>query len=165
MWETVEIYFDRYPAQRKVANYIMENGLCVRNDEVMLDQIKVSKSELARVVGVDKRVVFSTVKTISAEPKLSSIFSKLKPSCSLVEVASEMGWDVLAITLSDPAFPGVLGNIATTIGKAKVSIRQAIGEDPMFTSGLLYIVTETSIPGYVINEIKDLEGVKSVTVM
>ncbi len=165
MWETVEYYFERYPGQRRVANYIMDNGLCVIDGEIRLHELKVSKSEVARVVGVDKRVVFAAIKTIMAEPKLSSVFSKLLPSCSLVEVASEMGWDVLAITLSDPAIPGVLGNVATTIGKAKVSIRQAIGEDPAFSSGLLYIVTETTIPGYVLNEIKQIEGVKTVTIM
>lgn len=165
MWETVESHFSRYPGQRKVANYIMDNGLSVQDGEIRLDKIRISKTELARVVGVDKRVVFATVSTITKEPELASIFGKLLPSCSLVQVAPEMGWDVLAITLSDPAYPGVLGNVATTIGKAKVSIRQAIGEDPTFSSGLLYIVTETSIPGYVLNEIKDIEGVRTVTIM
>jgi predicted regulator of amino acid metabolism with ACT domain len=165
MWEAVANYFDRYPGQRKVANYIMDNGLCVQGGNIFLDKIKVSKSEVARVVGVDKRVVTSTMKTIMSEPQLAAVFSKLKPSCSLVEVASEMGWDVLAITLSDPAIPGVLGNVAQTIGNAGVSIRQAIGEDPMFTSGLLYVVTETAIPGHIINEIKHIQGVKTVTLM
>jgi len=165
MWEIVENDFDRFPGQKKVARYIMDNGLCVRDSDVWLDRIRVSKSELAKAVDVDKRVVFATMKTISSNPKLASVYSKLKPSCSLINVASEMGWDVLAITLSDPAIPGVLGNVATTIGRAKVSIRQAIGEDPTFSSGLLYIVTETPIPGEVINEIRKIPGVKTVTLM
>lgn len=165
MWETVEHHFDKYPAQKKVAGYIMDNGLSVKNNEIRLDKIRVSKSELARAVGVDKRVVSAAVKTIMSEPKLESIFSKLLPSCNLKDVAPEMGWDVLAIALSDPARTGVLGNIATAIGNANVSIRQAIGEDPIFASGLLYIVTETPIPGSVINEIKNIEGVVSVTLL
>jgi len=165
MWEIVEAEFDRYPGQKKVARYIMDNGLSVKDNEVWLDRIRVSKSELAKAVDVDKRVVFATLRTVSERPKLASVFSKLKPSCSLVDVAAEMGWDVLAITISDPATPGLLGNVATTIGKANVSIRQAIGEDPTFSSGLLYIITETTIPGNVISEIRKLPGVKTVTMM
>ena len=164
MWETVAHYFDRYPSQRKVAKYIIDNGVRVKNNTIMLDKLRISSAELARAVGVDKRVVSATIKTIMLEPKLESIFSKLQPSCNLKDVAPEMGWDVLEIILSDPALPGVLGNIATTIGKANISIRQAIGEDPTFSSGLLFIITETTIPGYVIDEIKKIRGIESITI-
>jgi predicted regulator of amino acid metabolism with ACT domain len=163
MWETIKEEFSRVPSQAEVARYMLEIGVRVDGQRIFLDKVSISHSQLASALEKDKRIVKSTLKTISSNERLYRIFSKLKPSCNLVDVASVMGWDVIEITLSDPALPGVLGKIASTIGESGVSIRQAIGEDPTYSTGLLFIITETEIPGSVFEGLRQIEGVDKIT--
>lgn len=163
MWDHISYYFEKYPSQVKLVKFLMDNGLSIRDGKIMLRNVKISNSEIARAVGIDKRVVSSTIERVEAEMKVNAIFSKLTPYCNYKDVAPVMGWDLLEITLNDPATPGILGNVASAIGKANISIRQAVGDDPALSTGRLLIVTESPVPGYLLNEIKKMKGVKSVT--
>jgi len=162
MWEYIEDDFTRIPSQAVVARYLMDTGISVKENRLYVDKVAVSHSQVALALNKDKRIVTATVKTINSSPRLYSIYSRLKPTCNLIDVAEEMGWGVIEISLSDPAMTGVLGNIATTIGNTGVSIRQAIGEDPTISSGLLFIVTEAPLPGYALNKLREIPGVEKI---
>lgn len=163
MWELISSKFSRVPSQAVVAKYMLEVGIRVEGKRIFVDRVAVSYGQLAKAVGKDKQIVSATIRTINADRKLSRVFANLLPTCSLIRVAPEMGWEVYELALSDPARPGVLGAVATTIGKTGVSIRQAIGEDPAFSTGLLYIITEAPLPGHVLSEIKKINGVTKLT--
>ena len=164
MWDIVQIYFQSFPAQAKVAKYLLDYGFSIRERTIYIDKIRIPFSELARVLDVDKRVIIATVNTIESNPMLSKIYNNLIPACNLTKVAPHLGWGVIEISLSEPGKPGVLGNIATIIGKANVNIKQTIGNDSSNTmNGLIYIITEGDVPGELINKLKMVEGVKSIT--
>ena len=162
MWEYIEADFSRFPSQAMVARYLLDTGIRVEDERLYVDKVSISHSRVAEALGKDKRVVTATIRTINANPRLYTIYSKLRPTCNLIDVAEEMGWGVIEITLSDPAKTGVLGNVATAIGEAGISIRQAIGEDPTYSSGLLFIVTEAPLTGYALEKLRGIPGVEKI---
>jgi predicted regulator of amino acid metabolism with ACT domain len=163
MWELISGDFSRVPSQAIVAKYMLDIGIRIDGTRLYVDRVAISYNQLAKAVGKDKQIVSATVKTINSNKKLYGIYSKLHPSCNLKDVAKEMGWDVLELALSDPAKPGVLGEIASTIGTTGISIRQAIGEDPTYSTGLLYIITETPLPGDLLKKIRAIDGVVKIS--
>lgn len=163
MWELIEKSFKRYPSQEKIAKTLINLGLRVEGEKIFCGNIELSDSAIARALEVDRRVVASTTKTIKSDPKLESVFKRLRPTCTLKDVAPIMGWSVLEIHLSDITKPGLLGKIATEIGNEGVSIRQAIGEDPQYSEGRVFIITETAVPPEAVLAIRKIDGVQSVT--
>jgi predicted regulator of amino acid metabolism with ACT domain len=164
MWEQIEKHFKKYPGQEKVAKTLINLGLSIKDSRIYCRDIEMADTALARALKVDRRTVSSTIETIASDAKLAEIFKRLEPTCTLKNVASVMGWDVLEIILSDTKKPGLLGKIASEIGKWGVNIRQAIGEDPQWSEGKLYIITETRIPGDAILAIRNIDGVENITI-
>lgn len=164
MWEIIQEHFEGRPAQARVARALVDYGLRVMRGQICCDKIRISAPAVARALGVDRRIVYRTLRTIARDRKLATIYARLSPTCNLKDVAGQMGWGVVEIQLADPAKPGVLGAIATRIGAAGVSIRQAVGEDPTYASGQLFIITETPVPGEVLSALTKISGVTRITV-
>lgn len=164
MWEHVRKYFEKYPGQEKVAKVLINLGLSIKDSEIYCKDIEIADTALARALNVDRRTVASTIETIVSDPKLAEIFKRLEPTCTLKNVAPVMGWDLLEIVLSDTKKPGLLGKIASELGRHNVNIRQAIGEDPQWSRGRLYIITDTKIPGDAILSIRQIEGVENIII-
>lgn len=143
----------------------MQYGLRVVNNRVYCDDIEISASALGRAIGVDRRVISATVKTISGEPELNNIFSKLLSTCHLKDMAPSFGWGVLEIVPTDPSKPGILAKVATIIANEGISIRQATVDDPeLAEEPRLFVITESMIPSKLIPGIRGVEGVKSVII-
>ncbi|MDI6855643.1 MAG: amino acid-binding ACT domain protein [Candidatus Thermoplasmatota archaeon] len=164
MWECVQKYFKKYPAQEKVAKALINLGLSVKNSKIYCKDIEIASTALARALSVDRRTVSSTIETIASDTKLAEIFKMLEPTCTLKNVAPVMGWDMLEIVLSNTKKPGLLGKIASELGRHNVNIRQAIGEDPQWSRGRLYIITDTKIPGNAILAIREIDGVENIII-
>lgn len=163
MWELLTKYFQRYPAQSKVAQMLLRYGLAVHPDGVYCNGIAIPDTSIARAAQVDRRVISATIETIQREAELSKVFSKLQPTCHLKEAAPAMGWGVLEIVPNDPHSPGILAGVAELIAKRNISIRQAIVDDPeLQEEPRLIIVTEGPIPVELIPEIRNSRGVRSV---
>ena len=165
MWELIQDRFTRVPAQAIVARYMMDIGIRIEGNRLFIDKVGISYSQVGKAVGKDKQIVSAAVQTIREDERLYAIYSNLLPTCNLRNVAKVMGWDVLELTLSDPAKSGVLGAIASVIGETGISIRQAIGEDPTYSTGLLYIITETPVPGDVLKRLQKVVGVNRVSLL
>jgi len=96
---------------------------------------------------------------------LKKIFSGLKPTCHLKDVAPQMKWGVIEIIPEDPSAPGILADVATIIADNKISVRQAIVDDfELSEEPRLFIVTEKQVPGILIPKIRKVDGVKAVVV-
>lgn len=143
----------------------MQYGLRVRDNKVFCYDIEISDTAIARATGVDRRLIATTVKTISSEPGLQEIFSKLTPICHLKDMAPSMGWGVIEIEPDNASKPGILAGVAGIIAKRGISIRQATVDDPEMTDEpRLFIITESMIPVRLIPEIKKVEGVKRIII-
>jgi uncharacterized protein len=163
MWHLLTKYFQRFPAQSRVAQMLLRYGLAVRADGVYCDTIAIPDTSIARAAGVDRRVISATIETIQREPELSKVYSQLTPTTHLKNAGPAMGWGVLEIVPTDASATGILAGVADIIAKRNVSIRQAIVDDPeLQEEPRLYIVTEGPLPIDIIPEISNSRGVRSV---
>jgi len=165
MWKAIADYFSKYPSQAKVARVLLENGMSVRKKAIYAGDVAVSDTAIARAAGVDRRVVRSSVDTISSDPLLLKFFSNLLPTSNYKDVASTMGWGAIEIISDDAHQPGILSTIATIISEAGISIRQAIVDDPETTEvPKIFIITESTVPAELLPRLRSAMGVKSLTI-
>ena len=165
MWNYIRSTFEEYPKQKKIAQKMLEYGLSIKEGHLYCGQIELSDAKVARAIHVDRRAVKATITTIEKQGKIKNIFSKLKPTCHLKDMASEMGWDTLEIIPKDANQPGILAQVATIIANANINIRQAIVDDIEITrEPHLFVVIDTHIPPDIIPKIRDIPSVKSVLI-
>src|SRR5581483_5069353 len=165
MWDLLTRYFQRFPAQSRVAQTLLTQGLSVREDGVYSGEVAISDTALARACGVDRRIIASTVETIRREPELAKVYSRLRPTGLLEDVAPVLKWGVIEIVPSDAREPGILAHVAQVIARRGVSIRQAIVDDPdLVEEPRLYVITEAQVPMDAIAEIREGKGIKSVVI-
>ncbi len=164
MWEIKE-HFKDHSVQQQVVKFFLETGLSVKNGKIYCNEVEMSPSRIGRVLDVDRRTVGAAVNTIENSEELSQIFSDLKATAFFKEVARDMDAGLIEIIPDDPHGVGILARVATKISDFGISIRQCITEDPEFTEEpKLYVITESPIPGEVVDDIKEEEGVESVIV-
>jgi hypothetical protein len=164
MWDEIDEYFAGYPAQKKVALLLLKRGLRIEEGRVLCGNVEVPHAQIARELGIDRRVVDAAASRIMKNEKLMRIFSRLEPIAFLRESAPAMGLNVIIITATNAAKPGIIGGVTSEIAKRGISIRQAIAEDPYLTeTPELTIITEGEIPGDLINSLRRIPGVRKVT--
>jgi predicted regulator of amino acid metabolism with ACT domain len=165
MWAALIDYFQRYPAQEKIARVLIKYGLNIRQGKVYCGTIELSDSALGRAAGVDRRIVAATVRTIEANPELLKVFTNFQPTLHLKDAAPGLGWGVIEIIPDNASRPGILAGVSSVIAREGISIRQAVVEDPDFSDApRLFIVTEKAVPHALIPELQRVQGVKGVTI-
>ena len=163
--ETIEQKFSRYHSQKLVALKILEYGLRVEKGNILCNDLEVEPRALAKVCQVDVRAVKSTISNIEADKKLSKIFQNLRSNIHLGKVAPYLGFGEIVIEPYDAKDYGIIYQTVEVLYKHKVSIRQAIGDDPdMVSDPKLYIITESPIPASIIPELKKSSKIKGVTI-
>ena len=157
--------FDKYPAQGKVAQKMLEYGIGVKEGSPFCGEVKISFSALAKACGSDRRIVTSTIETIESSELLSGIFSNVQPTCSYKNVAPIMNWGVLEIVPEDVNRPGIISAVTGILAKKGINIRQVIADDPdVAEQPRAFIVTESQIPGALLQKIKAVPGVSAVVI-
>jgi hypothetical protein len=165
MWQVLIDHFRRYPAQERVVRLMIQNGLRIQDGKVFAGTVEIADTAIGRAADVDRRIVRSTVETISQNPQLQRVFARFAPTLHLKDVAPSLGCGVLQVSVNDAHQSGILFGVSQVISEAGISIRQAIVEDPEFTDDpLLFVVTEKPVPGHLIPLLQRVKGVKSVTV-
>jgi predicted regulator of amino acid metabolism with ACT domain len=165
MWKTIAKYFNKYPQRQKLAQKFLEYGLKIMDNKVYCGEIQLTDTKISRAFHVDRRIISSTIETIMERGELKKVFSKLKPTCNLREVAPAMNWGVIEIVPEDPSRRGILAEVSSIVANADINIRQAIVDDfELSEEPKLFIVAEKQIPGKLIPEIRKAKGVKAVIV-
>jgi len=166
MWSNIKKYLEEYPERLRVARVLVENGLSVRNGRIYVNEIEVPPVRVARVAGVDRRTVNETLHDINENRELRLIFEDLRSAGhSLKEIAKHLNMGVVEITPVDARIPGILANAAMIIAKSGLSIRQAIVDDPELSpEPKLTLIVEKKIPGELISELLNVNGVAKVSV-
>lgn len=164
MWSRISKYFTNYPARAKVAKLLFERGFQVKPPyRVVSGDIEIPHTQIAKEVGVDRRVVKETVEMILGIPELKSIFENLKQACLLVDAARYLGMDTLIIVPEDAKKPGIVAEVTKMIADRGLSIRQLFTEDPeMSEEPKLIIVIDGKVPPDLIDELRKLPGIKRV---
>ncbi|WP_292379101.1 amino acid-binding protein [Methanosarcina sp. UBA289] len=166
MWQKLLKKFEKYPAQAKVLKLLFERGFQVNEEgKVTSGSIEIAHTQLAKEAGVDRRVVDATTKTIVSDELLSTIFKNVHSIPFLKDVAPSLGLGVIIIIPEDAADVGILAEVAGLISGSKVSIRQAVSDDPYLTDNpRLTIITDKKVPGELVDKILELPSVKGVSI-
>jgi len=166
MWQKILAKFKRYPAQGKVVRLILERGFQVNDrGRVVSGNIEIPHAQIAKELGVDRRVVDTTAMAICQDEGLKKVFENVRSMPFLGEVAPVIGLGVIVITPLDATQTGLLGGVAGAVAKYGLSIRQAISDDPFFVEQpKLTIITDGKIPGDLVGLLMEIDGVRRVTV-
>ncbi|KXA97772.1 amino acid-binding protein [candidate division MSBL1 archaeon SCGC-AAA259I09] len=166
MWSKILTFFERNPAQLKIARVLYKYGFRVTEDgNIVCGSIRIPDVQIAEEAGVDRRTVDATVRTVLENEELREIFSNLRPVPYLKGVASPLGLGLIEIVPTDATEVGIINKVTSIISKHGLSVRQSITDDPYFTDQpKLTIITTESVPGEVIEELREIDSVESVIV-
>jgi predicted regulator of amino acid metabolism with ACT domain/chorismate mutase len=166
MWAKIQDAFANFPAQLNVARALFKYGLRVReNGEIACGDIRIPAVQIAGEVGVDRRVVDATARTILKNEELRGIYENLEPIAYLKGVAQQLGMGVIEILPKNATEPGIISEVAGTISRFRISIRQAVADDPQFVpQPKLTLITDKPVRGDVIEALRKLSSVQSVIV-
>ncbi len=162
MMLVLEAYFKNYPARRKVAEFLFENGLSVKNGKIYLRDVEVPISELARIIGVNRKIVYHTIDYIEKTYPLKLIFEKLNPLPSLIDVAPLMGWEVLEIELDKDKYLRGFSDVLRLLYENDVRVMEVFSRNLREESTKLYIVIDGTLPVEVFVRIKEMEGFRKL---
>src|SRR5438105_8382625 len=73
MWQVLIEHFRRYPAQERVVRLMIQNGLRIQDGKVFAGSVEIADTAIGRAADVDRRIVRSTVETISQNPQLRQV--------------------------------------------------------------------------------------------
>jgi len=166
MWSEIEEYFRNYPAQKKVAQFLLNKGFQVgENGRVVCGGIEIPHTQIAKELNIDYRVVDTTVARILKNEKLRDIYKNLRTVAFLRDIAPILGLGVVVITAENASKPGIVGVVASQIAKYGISIRQAVADDPYLTENPKFtIITNEEIPGELLDALKKTKGIKKITI-
>jgi len=157
--------FSARRGQRKVAEFMLRNGISVRDGKLFFSNVELADVKVARALRIDRRVIKSAVETIESDRKLKELYGKLGSTVLLKEVASDLGFGAIEIIPKDASTKGIVSSVAKVISDEGISIRQLTTEDPMFSDAEMTVVTEKPIPRSLIDRLLKVKGVKKVVVV
>ncbi|ASJ03629.1 regulator of amino acid metabolism, contains ACT domain protein [Thermococcus profundus] len=160
----LEEYFKNYPARRKVAEFLFENGLSVKNGKIYLRDVEVPISELARVIGVNRKIIYHTIEYIEKTYPLKLIFERLNPLPSLIDVAPLMGWEVLEIELDKDSYLKGFHRVLQLLHEHSVPVMEVFSRNLRDEPSKLYIVIDGTLPVEAFVRIKEAEGFRKLII-
>lgn len=166
MFDEIMEKFENSPSQQAVIRLLLERGFSV-NDEgrVVSGGIEIPNTGIAREIGVDRRVVDATTEAILADEELRRIFQNISAVPSLKDLAPVLDLTVLTVYVVDPDESGIVAQVTSLIAERGISIRQTVSEDPEFTDEpTLSIITDTELPGDLINDIRELPFFRKIEI-
>jgi len=164
MWKKVAEKFDKYPSQIAVAKEFLRLGISVRDGKAYCDKIELVPTKIAEAIGVDRKVVLAAIQNIESDEELRKVFSALKPVANIAEVTRILGFGVLEV-YAESHKVGIVAGVTSALANAGISIRYILAEDPeLSVESKLTVVTETKIPGAVVEEILKVDGVEKVLI-
>ena len=163
-FESIMGKFEGSPSQQAVIRLLLERGFSVNDGgRVVSGGIEIPNTQIARELGIDRRVVDSTTESILEDDDLRPIFQNISSIPSLRDLAPVLDLNVVTIEVHDADEPGIVARITSMIADEGISIRQTISEDPEFTDEpRLYLVTDGPLPGDLITALMDLDFVRRV---
>lgn len=156
----LEAYFKNYPARRKVAEFLFENGLSVKNGKIYIKNVEVPISELARAIGVNRKIIYHTIEYIEKTYPLKLVFERLNPLPSLIDVAPLMGWEVLEIDVEKDQYQMAFSDVLRLLAEDNTPIMEVFGRNLREETSKIYIVIDGTLSTETFGKIKTIRGFK-----
>jgi predicted regulator of amino acid metabolism with ACT domain len=166
MFDEIMRKFEDSPSQQSVIRLLLERGFSVNDGgRVVSGGIEIPNTGIAREIDVDRRVVDATTNAILNDDELRRIFQNISAIPSLMDLAPVLDLTVLTVDVMDADEPGLVATVTGLLADNGISIRQTISEDPEFTDEpVLYIITDESLDGELINEVRELSFVRRISI-
>jgi len=159
----IEEYFRQYPARKKVAEFLLRNGVSVRNGHPNLSGAKLSISEVAKASGANRKVVYYTVEIIESTSALRLLFERIEPELKVESIAPVMNWEVLQVEVEKKptkVLQNLLGVILDEGNEVvSVSMKSLPGEETQ-----LSIVLEKPLKGETLKKMGEIPGIRRILI-
>ncbi len=171
MWSYIYRKFSKNPSQMKVVKHLMSTGIRIvksSDTEPLLfcNDIEIKPNTLARACNVDRRVVMTVLEKITGDKNIYDFFSELKCIADLSRSSIRMGYGVIEISPESADKPGIVAGVSAIISRSGISIRQVIVDDPeLVEDPRAIIVTDRKIPPELLTDLKNVEGVRAITLL
>ena len=164
MWRKILDQFQDSPSQQRVVKFLLENGFGVSPEgKTMVNGIEISASALSRAIKVDRRVVDSTAHRICEIDELQSLFSRLRVTPDLTDVAKNLGLSVITIIPKNAGDKNIVSSAVDVLSSFELSLRQIFVTDPYVVEfPRLVIIIDGVIPAEAIKKLRDLPTVQSI---
>ncbi len=164
MWSKIREKFEKYPSQIAVAKEFLKLGIAIRNGKAYCGDIELVPTKIAEATGVDRKVVVMAIQNIESDEELRNVFSSLRPVAYIADVARLFGFGVLEV-YAESQKPGIIAGITTILAKEGISIRYMLAEDPeLSVESKLTVVTESKIPGRLVDDFLKVDGVIKIVI-
>ncbi len=164
MWR-IEKYFEEYSSQKKVAKFLLETGLSVKDGEIYCNDILMSPLRISRVIDVDRRTVKATIETIENNEFLKKVYSNLETTAFFGKVAHEIDAGLIEIIPNTPENSGLISEVTGILAERNVVVRQCITQEIEFhEEPKVFIITDSSVPLEALKGIKEVDSVESVMI-
>ena len=164
MFDEILEKFEGSPGQQSVIRLLLERGFSVNEEgRVVSGGIEIPDTQVAREVGVDRRVVDSTTDAILADEELRRIFANISQIPSLMDLAPVLDLTVLTVAVRDAEESGIVAAVTGLLADHDVSIRQVLSDDPEFADEpRLYVIVDESLPGDLVTAVRDFDFVQHI---
>ncbi len=165
MKKVLERFPENARVRRLVAAEFLRLGLKVDGSgKVFVGKIEIPPAKIGRALGVDRRVVIETARSILEDDKLLQIFYRMESRAFIGNVAKELGFDTVEIR-ADPNKVGIVAAVTGILADEGMAIRQVISDDPdMFPDPVLTIIINGSISARAIKRLKASKVANSISV-
>lgn len=164
MWRSILEPFSDSPSQQRVIRFLLENGFGISDaGRVVVNGIEISATAIARVVGVDRRVVDTTVRRILDMEKIRRTFTHLRVTPDLTNVAKNLGLSVITILPKNAGDKNIVASAVSVLAAHDLPLRQIFVTDPYIVeSPRLVIIIDGVLPATAIEELRALPAVESI---
>ncbi|MDU9376852.1 hypothetical protein McpSp1_14870 [Methanocorpusculaceae archaeon Sp1] len=164
MWRTILEPFSDSPSQQRVVKFLLESGFGVsKTGKVAVNGIEVSATAVARVVGVDRRVVDTTVKRILEMDDIRETFFHLRVTPDITDVAKNLGLSVVTILPKNAGDKNIVASAVAVLASHDLPLRQIFVTDPYIAeSPRLVIIIDGTLPAAAIEDLRALPAVASI---
>lgn len=164
MWSEIIREFSDSPSQAKVVKFLLENGFSVNErGRITCNGLEVPSTQVARATGTDRRVVDATARRILSLPLHRTVFSHMRATPDLSQVAGHLGLSVMTIYPIDATEKGIVSGAVRVISEAGLSIRQIYVTDPLLSEDpRLVVIIDGDFPPEVIEGVRRLPQVRKI---
>src|SRR2546422_10318014 len=74
VWKRIQSFFETHPEWLQVAEFLVKNGFSIRSNRILVNEVEIPTVKVVLAVGVDRRTVRETPRTIDLDKKVKTIF-------------------------------------------------------------------------------------------
>ncbi|RQD84474.1 MAG: regulator of amino acid metabolism, contains ACT domain protein [Methanocalculus sp. MSAO_Arc2] len=164
MWSAVIDAFSESPSQLRVVRFLLDNGFGVNaSGRITANGIEMPATQVARAIGVDRRVVDATARSILNNESLRQVFCNIRVTPDLSQVAEALGLAIITLIPKNAADKHIVASAVNILAGYDLSIRQLFVTDPIYSEEpKLVMIIDGPLPHGVAEDLRELPHVKRI---